>query len=74
MAVVTVYLSEELLDGDYSSVDGIVAVCSRCGHETQSFGTTESSALRCAALMREECPNGESNFYQTTWGTPSEGV
>lgn len=68
MARVTIQLSEEMLDGDHGSVDGIVADCSRCGHRTESFGTTESSALRCAALMREECPRGEKNFYEPTWG------
>lgn len=39
----------------------------KCGvsfrHETQSFGTSEASVRRCLALMREECPNGENNFY-----------
>ncbi len=39
------------------------AICSKCGHETMSFGDSEASALRCLALMREECPEGENNFY-----------
>ena len=39
------------------------AVCSRCGHETMSFGESEDSVTRCLALMREECPLGENNFY-----------
>jgi hypothetical protein len=42
---------------------GVVLKCSRCGHTTQSFGTSERSIKRCLALMREECPEGESNFY-----------
>jgi hypothetical protein len=44
-------------------VDGVEVVCSRCGHKTQSFGTGERSVKRCLALMREECPEGECNFY-----------
>jgi len=64
MAKVKLIISEELLDGDYGSVDGIVADCPRCGHRTESFGTSESSILRCAAQMREECPKGENNFYE----------
>lgn len=52
------------LDGDFSnSVAGIQATCSRCGHETESFGDGDASIMRCLALMREECPNRESNFY-----------
>lgn len=39
------------------------AICSKCGHETMSFGDSDSSVLRCLALMREECPEGENNFY-----------
>ena len=44
-------------------VECIVATCSRCGHETMSFGTGEASIRRCLALMREECPEDENNFY-----------
>lgn len=63
MARITITISEETLEGDYGSVDGVVADCSRCGHRTESFGTSENSILRCAVLMREECPRGEHNFY-----------
>jgi hypothetical protein len=44
-------------------VDSVEAVCRRCGHETESYGTGEDSILRCLALMREECPRNEKNFY-----------
>ncbi len=42
---------------------GIEAKCTRCDHVTQSFGTGEGSVKRCLALMNEECPFGEDNFY-----------
>jgi hypothetical protein len=45
-------------------VEGVCAVCSRCGHETESYGTTEASIRRCLVLLREECPRDERNFYQ----------
>lgn len=45
-------------------VDGIEATCSKCGHTTESFGTSESSILRCLAMMRDECPLKESNLYE----------
>jgi len=44
-------------------VDGVIATCTRCHHETESFGTTERSVKRCLALMREQCPEEEENFY-----------
>ena len=54
---------EDELEGDYSLVEGFRAECSRCSHETESFGTSERSVRRCLVLMREECPLGEENFY-----------
>lgn len=56
-------IEETELEGDYGMVTGIRASCSHCGHETESFGSSETSIKRCLALMREECPAGESNFY-----------
>ena len=45
------------LEGDYSAeVEGVRATCSRCGHETESFGTSGASVRRCLVLLREECP------------------
>jgi hypothetical protein len=51
------------LDGDYSKVLGVQVTCSRCGHTTESFGTGPASVRRCLALLREECPRDEDNFY-----------
>lgn len=48
---------------DGFEVDAVSAVCSRCGHETESFGNSDSSIARCLVLLREECPNEERNFY-----------
>lgn len=45
------------------TVTGVRAECSLCGHETESFGTSENSIRRCLALMREECLRCEDNFY-----------
>lgn len=52
-----------ILVGNYGDVDGVEVTCQRCGHCTESYGTDEPSILRSLALLREECPNGESNFY-----------
>jgi hypothetical protein len=57
-------IEETEIENDYGrSVPGIVATCSECGHSTESFGTNLASIRRCLALMREECPQDEANFY-----------
>lgn len=67
---VTCNTDETIRDGDYLRNDGsrvqvnsTVVECSRCLHETFAFGTSDASVRRCLALMREECPEGENNFY-----------
>ena len=56
-------ITEEELEGDVAMIDGVIARCTRCDHETESFGTSDASIRRCLVLLREECPNGERNFY-----------
>lgn len=47
-------------------VEGTTATCSRCNYVTRSYGTTEGSKKRCLFLMKQECPKGESNYYEST--------
>jgi len=54
---------EDVSDGFGSQQPVVKAICSRCGYETMSFGTSDKSVRRCLALMREECPKDERNFY-----------
>jgi hypothetical protein len=49
-------------------VKGVRARCTSCGHETESFGDHHRSIQRCLALMREECPMGEKNWYKASEG------
>lgn len=51
------------LPGDYGDIDSVEATCSRCGHTEEAYGTSEASVKRCLVLLRENCPEGESNFY-----------
>lgn len=44
-------------------VPGCVATCSQCQHKEESFGDGIKSQKRCLAMLRENCPEGESNFY-----------
>jgi hypothetical protein len=57
-------IEEVMLTNDSGyDIDGVEATCRRCGHVTESFGTDDPSIKRCLALMREECPRGQFNFY-----------
>lgn len=57
-------ISEGEDEGDSGQpVATTIAVCTRCEHETTSYGTSDASVKRCLVLMREECPNDEKNFY-----------
>ena len=53
----------ETVEGDYVTVDGVQATCSKCEHYTESYGTGDDSIKRCLALLNNECPNKENNFY-----------
>ncbi len=64
MARIPCEVSQVDLENDNGiTVEGVCATCSKCGHETESFGTSDASIKRCLALLREECPEDERNFY-----------
>jgi hypothetical protein len=44
-------------------IESVRLTCNRCNHSVECFGTSEKSIKRCAALLREDCPHGENNFY-----------
>lgn len=56
-------VDEVELEGDYGPVGGVCVKCSRCDHEVDVFGTSSASVRRGLVTLREECPNGESNYY-----------
>jgi hypothetical protein len=61
---ITVEIEEIELDSDYGgTIPGLRVICGRCGHEAEVYGTDEPSIRRGCVMLREECPNGESNFY-----------
>lgn len=51
------------LDGDYGTVAGLCVTCGRCGHSVEVFGTSDRSVRAGLVMLREQCPEGESNFY-----------
>lgn len=44
-------------------VDGIQAVCLRCGQLGDAFGTEMKSVHRSLAVLHEKCLEKEDNFY-----------
>lgn len=54
---------ERINDRGYP-VEGVEVTCGRCDHTEFSFGTSGRSLNRCLALLNDECPNDESNFYE----------
>jgi len=68
---VDVSVDEIEMEGDYSNtVDGVEVTCNRCGHCVEVFGTSSKSILRGCIMLRDECPQGEKNFYFQ----PSEAI
>ena len=64
---VPVSIEHEDVEGDYVTTDGLRLTCGRCGHYVDVLGITDRSARRGACLLRDECPNGESNLYDVDW-------
>ncbi len=60
---VTVTVSETENENGWP-VDTVTAECNRCGHTTESYGSSGASIRRCMVLLREECPKEENNFYK----------
>lgn len=46
-----------------NDIPSVRVTCSRCGHTTSSYGIMQSSINRCLLLLRQQCPEGENNFY-----------
>lgn len=65
MATVKCSIEQSTMENDEGNeVDSTRATCSKCGHVTESFGTSDPSIDRCLATMRDECPLNEKNFYE----------
>ena len=53
----------ELDNDDGYQIDSVRVTCSRCGQDTESYGTSPNSVRRCLVLLRKDCPRGEENYY-----------
>lgn len=66
---VSVAIDEDEIEGDYGYTAGLRATCERCGHSVEVCGTGAGSARYAAVKLGQECPNGESNYYDIDWWT-----
>ena len=55
--------TDQLDDGKGGMQPGVRVTCGRCGKTTESFGTSERSIKRCLVMLRENCDEGEENYY-----------
>jgi hypothetical protein len=69
---ITCEIEEIELDGNSKPIPSVQATCSRCDHVTESYGTSEASVRRCLAVMREECPCGQTNYYVADGGDDND--
>ena len=63
---ITVEIYESTTEGDHGEVPCLNLTCTKCGHSVEVYGTEEASAKRGAIMLRDECPNGENNFYDVS--------
>jgi hypothetical protein len=63
-SIETVMLESTNHYGETMEVPSVQATCSQCDHQTESYGTGGDSRRRCLALLRDECPMGERNWYE----------
>lgn len=69
---VEAFVTKINLPGDHKEIEGIEVECSRCGHTVQAYGTSPKSVRRCLASLREECPEGEENYYYADDGSDND--
>jgi len=48
---------------EQNGTPSICLTCQRCDHEVKVFGCSEKSEKRGLVMLREQCPQGEENFY-----------
>lgn len=50
------------------TVNGVQVTCNECGHEEHCAGETARSVRRALMQCRENCPEGQENFYVASDG------
>lgn len=47
-----------------TTTPGVIVECTKCGETVEIFGQEEGSIRRGLAMLRENCPMGEKNWYE----------
>lgn len=64
MAKVRTSIYEIEIEGDgLPKGKGVDVTCDKCGNSAECRGTSGRSLRRCAVILKETCPLGESNYY-----------
>jgi len=64
IVICSVEYCDEIEDENGRIFRGVRVTCTKCNHSTESFGQSKRSVKRCLALLCEECPNNEENWYE----------
>jgi exodeoxyribonuclease V alpha subunit len=57
-------IEESIVTNDNGiEVPCIYATCTKCGHITMAYGNSNESIKAALAMLKEQCPDGENNFY-----------
>jgi len=49
-------------------VPSVEVICGRCNHSAVAYGDSSASVRRALVMLREECPEGEANYYVAEHG------
>lgn len=59
-------LDEMELEGETGRlIPSTKVTCSKCDHSAEVYGTSSASIRRGLAMLKEECPLDENNWYYT---------
>jgi len=53
----------EMENNEGRSIPSICVTCGRCDQTAEVWGTSERSVKRALMTLREDCEQGEENFY-----------
>jgi hypothetical protein len=63
-------VEEVMLTNDENrDVPGVRVTCTECDHCAEAFGTGPRSVRKALLTLREECPEGRSNWYYADDGS-----
>ena len=62
---VKLIIEHAMIESDEGPISGLCIECSKCEHVVEVYGREHKSIRYGAALMRQQCPLGEQNYYRS---------